>query len=248
MTRNLGAASSWTMIGKRSNNWGRQMNEHMVKLAALTQGAAKSRTTAIPSAGSASEGDIYIDPATDRVYIFVPAWNDGDTAYPDDWYFVTPTPGLVMFVDDENKWYCFTQLGEWQMLWDPTLTHRSVQREFSFYNPYMVRKKAILFSYVATQETTIEEDAPGSGAFCEVAPTDVVVLNLLHNGTSVGSITFAAGETEGVVSFPAEVTITPTIEETMYTQARVFQIRSPNDTFGMEGLNVTIKCKIRSID
>lgn len=236
------------MIAKRSNNWGRTMNEHMVKLAALTHGAVKSRTTAIPAASAASDGDVYIDPATDRVYIFVPAWNDGETAYADDWYFVQPSVGLIMYVEDEQKWYAYTQIGEWQMLWDPTLVHRSIARDFSFYNPYLVRKKAILFSYVATQETTIPAGAAGSGAYCEVAPTAEVVLNLLHNSASVGSITFAAGATEGVVSFPSEVTITPTIEESMYTQARVFQIRSPDDTFGMAGLNVTIKAKIRSID
>jgi hypothetical protein len=180
--------------------------------------------------------------------VWVPAWNDGDSDIAAEWYVITPTVGLIMYVEDEEKWFFYNQMGAWQQLWDPLKQHRPIPREFSFYNPYLVRPRSIIFSYVATQEFVIEAGAPGSGAFCELPPSGEVIFNIIVSGDSVGSITFNSGSIYGTVSIPNEVVVLPTIEENMYERANLFSVNSPMETKGMEGLNVTIVGKIRSID
>lgn len=246
MTKNIGSAASWNQIAKRSNTWGAKMNEQIIKFGALIQGSVLSMTTPLPA--SPSVGDVYINPANGRVCIWVDEFNDGETTHPAEWYVITQTVGLVMLVRDLNKWFVYTNLDEWQMLWDPEKSHRAIPREFSFYAPYRLRPRKTIFSYVATQEFVIEAGAPGSGAFCEIAPTATVVLTISKGGVSVGTVTFTAGATDGTVSIPSEVVVLPAVEESMYTQANVLTISSPVDTFLIEGVNVTICGEIRSID
>lgn len=247
MTKNIGTPAAWTQISKGSHNWAFKMNEQIIKYGALIQGAAKSRTDALP--GSGSPGDVYIHPTNDRIYVWVEEYNDGETVHPAEWYYITPTTGVLMLVIDENKWYCYTHIGEWQMVWDPALSHRAIKCERSFYAPYLIRPSKTIFSYVSTQEFVIPAGAAGSGAFCEVAPTGgSVTYNLVHQGSSQGTIVFAAGSTDGVVTVPSDIIVLPAVMENMYTQARVLTVVSPANTRGMEGLNVTLQGKIRSID
>lgn len=246
MVKGIGTPTSWVPIAKRSHNWGNRMNEHMVKLAVLTQGSVKSRTTTVPTEGEV--GDAYIHPSNKKVYVWIPEWNDGDEIQPGQWYVINPQAGLILMVLDENKWYAYGITETWEVLWDPEKSHRAIAREFSFYVPYLVRPRSTLFSYVATQETTIEAGAPGSGAYCDVPPIAPVTFNILKGGGSVGSIEFAAGEHYGNITLDEDQIIVPTIEEGMYMQANSFSVRSGEYTYGMEGLNVTIAAKIRSID
>lgn len=247
MTKSIGRAVSWNQIAKRSNGWGVKMNEQIIKFSVLMQGAAESRTDALP--GSPADWDVYIHPTDDKIYVRAPAFNDGDNDHAAEWYTITPSVGLVMLVKDENKWYVYNNMSEWQMLWDPALSHRAIQREFSFYAPYRIRPNTIIFGYVATQEFTLEATPSGSGAFCEVAPTGgAVVFTIAAGGTTAGTITFADGATDGVVSIPVETVVLPTILENKYTSAKILTVRSPADTRGMQGLNCTLPGKIRSID
>lgn len=249
MVRNIGRASAWTPVGKRSHSWGRKMNDQIVKFGALLQGAVKSMTTPLPGAGV--DGDIYIDPADRRIKVWIVAWNDGDGPIAAEWNVIEPTRGLIMYVTDQNKWYSYTEIsgGTWQLLWDPAKTHRAIAREFSFYAPYLIRPNQDAFCYVATKEFTIAAGAPGTGASCEIAPVGgSVVYSIRKNTTEIGTITFAAGSTTGVISFPSEQVILPTIQENMFEQANMLRIRAPANTRSMEGLCLTIAGKIRSID
>lgn len=247
MVLNIGNAGSFIQVAKRSHAWGERFNWQLIRLSVLTHGSAKSRTTAIP--GSGTEGDVYIHPSNNNIYVWVDAFNNGDTVIPAQWYVINTALGVKMFIEDEDKWVFFNQMGEWQVMFDLNKNHRAIAREFHWYNPYLIRPSSTLFSYVATQEWVIEAGAPGSGAHCEIAPVGgSVVFNIFARGPQVGTITFAAGSLDGVVDIPDEVVVLPTVEENMYEKAHVFQVRSPANTRGMEGLNVTICGKIRSID
>ena len=247
MVLQIGNAGSFIQISKRSHNWGQRMNWQLIRLATITHGAALSKTTPIPPTGN--PGDVYIHPTNDDIYVWVEEFEDTDATVPAQWYVIGATMGLKMYVEDVNKWFFFNQMGAWQQLFDPDKTHRAIQREFKWYNPYLIRPNSVLFSYVATQEWVIEAGAPGSGAHCEIAPVGgSVVFNIFARGPQVGTITFAAGSTDGVVDIPSEVVVLPTVEENQYEKAHVFRVRSPANTRGMEGLNVTICGKIRSID
>lgn len=247
MTKSIGRAVSWNQIAKRSNGWGTKMNEQIIKFSVLMQGAVESRTDGLP--GGAADWDVYINPADDKIYVWVPTFDDGDTVHDAEWYVITPSIGLVMLVKDENKWYTYNSASDWQMLWDPALEHRAIEREFSFYAPYRIRPSTNVFAYVATQEFTIEADPPGAGAYCEIAPTGgAVVFTITAAGSPAGTITFADGATDGVVDIPVEKVVLPTILDNKYTSAQSLIVRSPANTRGMEGLNFTLSGKIRSID
>jgi len=246
VVKNIGTTANWTQIPKRSNDWGPRMNEQLVKMAAMLHGSVKSRTTVLPA--NPAVDDMYIDPETKRINIWVGAFTDDGVTQPAEWYEIVPTLGVKMFVEDEFKWVLFNPNGNWQVIWDMNKSHRAIEREFSWYAPGNIRKNAVIFAYVAAQEFVIEAGAPGSGASCEVAPTSDVVFNVRKNNASVGNITFLAGQTEGVVNIPNEVAVLPAGQESLYVQANSLSIISPADTHGMIGLNATIRGKIRSID
>lgn len=246
MVLNIGNAGSFVQVAKRSHEWGQKMNWQLIRLAVVTHGAALSKETAVPTTGT--EGDVYIHPSNGDIYVWVEEFEDLLDIIPAQWYVIGKSQGLKMFVADEDKWYFVNQMGEWQLLFDLNKTHRSIPREFSWYNPYLIRPSSTLFSYVATQEWVIEAGAPGSGAFCEIAPSSAVSFTIRARGPVVGSIDFAAGSQDGVVNIASEVVVLPTVEENMYERAHVFTVSSPADLYGMEGLNVTICGKIRSID
>jgi len=246
MVLNIGRAGTARQFSKRSHNWGTLMNWNLIRMAVVTHGAALSKTTVPPATGE--ENDVYIHPSNGNIYVWVEEFNDGDDIIPAQWYIITTVLGLKMYVADEDKWYFYNQMNEWQLLFDPNKTHRAIPREFSWYNPYLIRPNSTLFSYVATQEWVIEAGAPGSGAYCEIAPTQPVSFTIRARGPVVGSITFDAGSLDGSVNIPDEVVCLPTVEENEYEKAHVFQVSSPANLHGMEGLNVTICGKIRSID
>ena len=247
MARNVGTSADWQQIPKRSHTWGRKVNDQLVKYGVLLQGSVKSRTDTVPASGAS--GDIYIHPTNKRIYAWVEAWNDGDGVIPAEWYIIQPTTGLVMHVQDVDKWYVYTQLADWQLLWDPSKSHRAIQREFAFYHPYLIRPSAKIFGYVATKEFAIAAGAPGSGSHCEIAPVGGSVVYSIRKGNAqIGTITFADGSTDGVIDFPNMQVILPAIQENMYEVANILQVVSPANIRSMQGLHVTIQGIIRSID
>jgi hypothetical protein len=72
----------------------------------------------------------------------------------------------------------------------------------------VVLPNTLLGSFVATRDIVIAAGAPGSLVVAEVAPTSAtVVLQLVHNGSSVGNLTFNIGATNGIVNLTAGLTL-----------------------------------------
>jgi len=238
-------------IGAKNNNYARILNDNMIRATMLFNPAVESRVTALPE--DAGEGTMYIDPSNQRLSMWVDFFDDN---LPNDvaprnagWYQLMALPGQQVYVRDEDAYYMMTYDGSWDMLIDVGAEHRAIEREFSFYAPYRIRPNSVMFEYVAGMEFTIEAGAPNSGANLDVAPVGGnVVFSIYHLGAVVGTVTFAAGSTVGVISFPAEVIVQPVLEENLYVRARVLTIRSPADTFECEGMQMTLRGKVRAID
>lgn len=250
MTKNIGVSNAWTAIGKYSQNWSQKMNQALVKMAVMLHGSVLGRVGALP--GSPAVNDTYILTTDNAIYCWQPAVVDANDTPPVNdaaqWYKITPTTGDKLYVVDENKFYVFDNLSTWNMFWDPSKSHRSIQREMTFYVPYLLRANATIFSYVASTEIAFPAGAAGSGAFCEVAPSAAVVFSIRKNNAVVGTISFASGNTDGVVAFPSEAVIVPSAQDGMYLRPNVLTVTSPANIAGMQGLNVSLRGKIRSID
>lgn len=246
MTKAIGSSSSYERFPKLSNNWGRKMNEQLVRIATCMHGAVLSMTTPLPA--SPAVNDTYINPADGKIYVWVDEFTDGATTEPAQWYVITPAMGLLMYVSDEQKFYVRDQYEAWQFVWDLGASHRAVEKELTFYNPYLIRKNAVIFLYCAGTEFTLPAGAPGSGASLDVAATADLTFDIQHNGSPVGTVSFAAGSLSGVVTVPSTVVVHPAIEENMYVQAHTLQIVSRAETYAAEGLSISLKGSIRSID
>ena len=247
MVKDAGATNTFQTFVKQSHAWGDLMNVQLIRTAVSLHPSVISRTGAVP--GSASEGDAYLNTSDNKIYVWVDAYatDGGGTIEPADWWTFTPSNGYLVYVADEQSYYV-ADGGAWIFVLAVGAAHREVQRELTFYNPYRLRKNSVLFYYTAGTEFTIPAGAPGSGASLEVAPTGVMVFTILHNATPIGTITFAAASTTGVVSIASEVVVHASIDENEFTAAHSVSIVSPADTYTAEGLTVSIKGKIRSID
>jgi hypothetical protein len=244
---NIGPMAALNRMGVRSNDWARQGNTNWIKMAAMFNPSVVSKTSALPE--SAPEGTLYIDPADKQVCMWVDAFDDG-TPGTAGWYAMGPNVGAFVYVEDQNAMYAWDKnVSDWKLLVDFDAPHQYVRREFSFYVPGLVRPSATIFSYVAGMEFTLEAGAPDSGANCEIAPTSAVTFNIVKSGATIGTIAFAAGSTSGVISVPSEIVINPALPgENQYVYANVLRIYSPGNVYGMNGLNVTLRGKIRAID
>jgi hypothetical protein len=233
---------------RRSHSWGHEMNFNMIRMSMTMGPSVESRVTALP--GSAAEGTMYIDPATKKLCMWIEAFDDEEgPPLPADWYSLTPLLGQTVLVKDEYKYYLYNWMNDWELAIDLGATHMGIEREFSWYAPGLMRPNATLFYYIAGIEFTIEMDAPNSGANLEVGPVGgSLVLNILHQGVGVGTITFTSGSTEGVIDFPAERIVQPAHIENQYVRANALSVTSPADTRQAQGLSVTLRGEIRPID
>lgn len=239
--------SAMELSSFRNHAWTRKMNKNLLRVAMSYTDSVKSMTTALPA--SAADGDMYIDPADGKICMWVPAFDDniGDPQ-PAQWWRMDPGIGRQVYVQDLNKVYLYNMSSAWELLVDIGATHQGIEREFAFYAPGLVRPNATLFYYIAGLEFTIEAGAPHSGATLEVAPSISIVLSIQHQDTEVGTITFAGGSKNGVISFPLERVVQPSHAENQYVKANALSILSPAATNGASGLSVTLRGKIRAID
>lgn len=236
MSKNIGGFT-FLRFPARSHGWAEGMNNNAVKASALLQPAVLSRTTPLPV--TASDGDCYIDPATNRICLWVAG----------EWYQISPRTGAWVYVKDANEYAHFNDANQWVTALDLDGPHAPIERTLAFYNPGLIRPNSLLFNYVAGMEFTIPQDAPGTGGTLEVPPSGgSVVFPIYTRSGNSGHITFGDGSTVGTVTFPNEVVVHPTEVENEYTPADHIHIRSPADLFGAEGLSLTIRGKIRAID
>ncbi|MFZ8458466.1 hypothetical protein ACO1MZ_14465, partial [Staphylococcus aureus] len=66
-----------------------------------------------------------------------------------------------------------------------------------------------LFRIEIVRAVTLPINLTGSRAVCQTAPTGAVTLNIKQNGTSIGTIAFAASATTGTFNFAAQVILNP---------------------------------------
>lgn len=246
MVKDAGATSTFLTFPKRSHGWGDRMNVQLIRTAVSLHPSVKSKVTALP--GGAAEGDAYISPVDGKIHVWVDAYaiDNIGTIEPADWWAFTPSTGYLVYVEDEQSFYIWA--GAWIFCWQVGAAHREVQRELTFYNPYRIRKSSTIFYYVAGTEFTIPAGAAGSGASLEIASSVAIVFSIQHNGATVGTISFDAASTSGVVTIASEVVVHPSIDENEFTPAHSLRIVSPAETYEAEGLAVSIKGMIRSID
>lgn len=221
----------------RSHGYADGMNHNMIKAATLLQPSVISRTTALPV--TANDHDCYIDPANGLIC----TWLDGE------WYKISPSYGAWVHVQDAEEYAHFGKDNLWITALDLNAVHTPIERTLAFYNPGIIRPNATLFYYVAAMEFTIPANAPGTAGLLEVAPTGGSVQFDIFTSSGVsGNIAFADGSTAGVVTFPAQVVVHPSEEDTSETMAHHLFIRAPSNTLGAEGLSITIRGEIRAID
>ena len=73
------------------------------------------------------------------------------------------------------------------------------------YMPGMPTAGQTLFRIEMVRSVTLPASLTGSRAVCQTAPTAAVTLPIKQNGTSIGSINFAASATTGTFTFASSV-------------------------------------------
>lgn len=237
---------SLQQFGMGSHNWGNGNNINAIKTAMMLQTGVLSRVSALP--GSPSVNDRYLLTETSQICMWIDGFNDGEDNEPAQWVRMAPTVGMLLFVEDEEKFYVWRNTNVWEEALDLNETHHAVQREIPLYAPGRIRPNNFALIYVAAMELTIEAGAPGSQAMLDVAPSGGISFVIRHNNTPVGSISFGGGSTEGSVSFPSERIIYDAWTENLQVQAHALYVVSPADLKGAEGLSLTLRGKIRAMD
>ena len=241
----LGQINKMTKSAKQSHLWARTMNENLIRLSMGISAAVISRVADLDTIVGPAEGDTYLDLTDGSICTWLDAFDDGVAAEPAKWWYVLPAHGMLLTVASERKVYLFTNDNGWEVVLDLDAAPNPVQRNFAFFAPGPLRPNAVIFRYVAGMPLAFEEGAPGSGASLLTAPSSDLVLTLQGTGGQWGTITFLAGQTDGVVDIPARYVIHNGLPaEWQYVQAQHLEIRSPANTFGAQGLNVTLRGEI----
>lgn len=251
----LGELGKLSKIAARNNNWTRRANVNFMKMGAAMNLSALSLSTPIPVYPTVEdepdEGTTYIHPDTKQLYVWTEEFADNtEDPFPKGWAVFTPTYGNVCFVEDDQTLRIYSRATQsWDVLVDLNAVHQPVERELSCFIPGILRPNAVIWAYVAGMELALAPGLPGAGAGLQIAPSAGVQFTLQKANTVVGTISFAAGSTTGVIDFPNEIIIHPALpEENLYVRANLFQIRSPLSTAGAQGLDFTLRGKLRGID
>lgn len=242
--QDIGSINPLRQFQAKNQSWHRGMNENLIKMSMTIASSAISRTTPLP--GSANEGDVYIEPGSGKIVMWVESFDDDGTPTAPDWWAATPTPGTVFYIRDENKWYLYSDLFEWTLLMALDDPYTPVARSLAFYAPGLVRAGATIFQFVPGMQLAIPQDAPGSGAGLEIAPSGGgIAFSIMHGSTLVGTINFAQDATVATIDFPNPVVVNNALpDENKYEQAQILRIVAPGDVRGASGLNVTIAAEI----
>lgn len=238
--RHIGGVS-FNRYPLRSHNWGRGMNDNLIKLAILLKPGVISKTTPIPASGDID--DCYIDPSTGRIVMRVAAFNDSEIDYPEDWVSVAPSIGVHVYVADEEKFYVYNWNRQWEQTVNVNQALPSVSRELGFYVPGPIRPSATIFQYVAGIEIVFAANDHRSSALLDVPPTGDLTFNIQTSGGN-GTIFFEGGSDVGIVTFAQETEVYAAVVDSMMVRPNTISIRSPSNLKSAEGLTVTLRGKI----
>lgn len=191
----LGLSGFWD-LGQGS--WKDGMDANLRLLSAVSQLVVLSQTTALPA--SPANGAIYIVLASDPT-------NPGKIAVRDNgaWVYITPQIGWLAKVVDTDAFYEY-KAGGWTLFGSSSLV------DLGFFYPGTPAASEVIASLIF--KTAITFPANFAGSVAKLLPgilaTASTVLTIKKNGTSVGTITFAAGagvgtwSTSGAVSFAVD--------------------------------------------
>lgn len=177
----IGLKGFWTP-GTDGWDGATQMDGNWLKLSALVQLSALSRVTALP--GSPSNGQIYIVPSGASSNANAIAIRDNGA-----WTYVTPQTGWRAWVVDEAIEYVW--LGSaWGRASSPV--------DMGTFAAGTPAASEVLLRYVFARTTTFADEFAGSQASAGTAATASTVFLVKKNGSTVGTVTFAASGTVGV--------------------------------------------------
>ena len=141
-----------------SHDWATTMNNNLIKSAVLNNGAVLSRTKPIPD--TASNGDIYINPATSEIWTFLNGV----------WYIISPVPNQQMYVADEDVMVIFN--AGWKILYTLSTDNPKVPRELNIFiktgypgTSVFTLAPSLEFSYVSGQVCPIIAETAGTASF-----------------------------------------------------------------------------------
>lgn len=245
IVRNMGPLIPMKTFAPGNNMWSQGMNENLIKMSMTIASSVKSRTQAIDAVGSPAEGDIYLDPATGFLVVWmvdVPQDLGGTLT---GWFAATPRSGSLFYVQDEQIFIGFTDGNVWTELINFAEPYTPVARTLAFYVPGLPRANVDLFKYVSGFSLTLLADSEGHGAGLDVAPSEDITFSIRHGNTEVGTITFDDGSTTGSVNIGAPIIVNNALPaESKYTQSQVLTVKSPTNLHGAQGLNVTFSAEI----
>jgi len=168
-----------------SSGWKAGVDQNWLLLSVLANLAVKSRTTVLP--GSPSNGDIYIVPASDGT-------NPNKIAVRDNgaWVYFAPLEGWHAWVSDEDSEYTYTGAA-WEKGAGQPVDHGG-------YFATVGGSSTVLLKIVFARTVSFPSAFAGSQAHAGTLATGTAVLTVKKNGTSVGAITFSAGNAVGAFS------------------------------------------------
>lgn len=215
----LGLTGFW-LTG--SDGWDTGMDGNLRMLSAVTQMGVLSKVTALPALPT--DGQIYI----------VPSGGDADKIAIRDngaWVYLTPKAGWRAWLADTSSFAHFDgsawvddtdnegipdapsdgktygrKDGDWS---EVTSGGGATSAAVSVYVPGTYGISQNLLSYPLLFEATLVAGAAGSVAKAGTAPSAAKSLTLLKNGTSVGTVNFAASAVDGTFAVATGVTFAP---------------------------------------
>lgn len=224
----IGTFDLATSIPAGSNDWKQAMDWNLIKMSTLQQLSVASRSTPIPE--TAANGTVLIDPASHYLYAH----------YNGDWYVMAPRNGGWAWVQDEKAFVTYSVAAQdWIVVFDLDAPPVPLPRTLAFYNPGKVYPSAQLFRYMSAIEFVVPVGAPGSLAKLDVAPSAPIVFTARGDSISDFTISFAANSTVGVVSAP---------NGAMIYEGFTFDIMSPSNVYGAEGLAVSLAGQVVLVD
>lgn len=177
------------------------LNAALRALEVFGQICAQSLSTASPP-GSPAEGDVYIVPsgATDSWagHSFEVAYYSGG------WQFLTPRIGWVAYVDDEDDYFRYSagSPSGWD-LFAPGSSGGVQPYDIGINIPSQPDAGAIVARYVFPRTVTLPASLVGSYGHAATPAAAQADFDLRRNGTSFGTVRFAAGSPGDVATFIA---------------------------------------------
>lgn len=207
-----------------SHTWKPGMDRNLKKLAYLTNAGVASRVTA---PGVSAAGTVYIMPAGGGTYPNYFAISKGGGAYD----VVEPREGMMATVDDEDTLVAFID-GVWHRVVTIGGTAPNDRFSLTTFHAGALEDNFFFFRRPTADQVRILAAGPHY-AYAETAATVAANLVIAKNGTTIGTVAFAANVKTGVVTIGADV---------VFTNGQILTVRSGTVT-GMQDLAVVLNGK-----